>query len=244
MRHLSNAIAEGMRAALGRLVGYGAGSTPDTWIVGVVPALRSVNLQSAPGVPFVYMPYDQIWRMRHSYPATFYVRTSGKPEDLTAAIRDVVTSVDHNLPMVGLETMQNHVDSSLFEQRLMATLAVTMGGLALFLSAIGLYGVLAFAVTQRTREMGIRIALGASKERLAMHVLLRMVRVVGIGVAAGIPLAWVETQLLGQLANVSGSAAWMFTGSAILSVAAGGLAGFLPIRRAISVDPIHALRAD
>jgi ABC-type antimicrobial peptide transport system permease subunit len=153
-------------------------------------------------------------------------------------------SVDHTLPIVGLQTMQEQVDSSLFEQRLMAALAVSMGGLALFLSAIGLYGVLAFAVTQRRREMGIRVALGASKGDLAMLVLRRLTVLVGAGIVGGIPLAWAGTQLLQRAASVSGSAISMFAGSAIILCAVCGIAGFLPLRRAMSVDPIRVLRAE
>jgi len=230
--------------ALGRLVGYGEGSKPDTQIVGVVPVLRSVNLQGIPGVPFLYMPYDQIWTMTHSHPAAFYVRTSSSPEDAARSIRMMVKSVDHNLPIVGLHTMREQVDSSLFEQRLMATLSATMGGLALFLTAIGLYGVLAFAVTQRRREMGIRMALGASKGRLAMLVLLQLASLSGAGIVAGIPLAWVGIRLLGRAVNVSSGSAWMFAGSAILCLVVCGLAGLLPIRRAMSVDPMLVLRAE
>jgi predicted permease len=231
-------------AALGRSMGFGAGSKLDTQIVGVVPVLRSVNLQGSPGVPFVYIPYDQIWTMRHSHPATFYVRTSGRPEDTVASVRAVVTNIDHNLPIVALQTMREQVDASLFEERLMSALAVTMGGLALFLSAIGLYGVLAFAVALRTREMGIRIALGASRGRLAILVLRRMAGMAGAGILAGIPLAWAGMRLLGTAAGVSGSAPWMFLASAILLLAVCGLAGFLPMRRAMSVDPMRALRAE
>jgi predicted lysophospholipase L1 biosynthesis ABC-type transport system permease subunit len=229
---------------LGRLVGFGGGSKPDTQIVGIVPVLRSVNLQGNPGVPFLYMPYNQIWPMTHSHPATFYVRTSGKPEDLTAVIRMEVTNMDQNMPIEVLQTMREQVDHSLFEQRLTATLAVTMGVLALFLSAVGLYGVLAFSVTQRTREMGIRIAMGADKGNLAKLVLLRLAALSGFGIAIGIPLAWVGTRLLGHTATVSGNAVWMFTGSAILLLVVCGLAGLLPVRRAMSVDPMRALRAE
>jgi ABC-type antimicrobial peptide transport system permease subunit len=107
-----------------------------------------------------------------------------------------------------------------------------------------LYGVLAFAVGQRTREMGIRIALGASKGELAMLVLLQLASLSMTGVVAGIPLAWVGIRLLRRVAKVSGSSAWMFAGSAILLLVVCGLAGFLPVRRAMSVDPMLALRAE
>jgi predicted lysophospholipase L1 biosynthesis ABC-type transport system permease subunit len=232
------------QAALGRFVGLGEGSKLNTQIVGVVPALRSVDLQNAPSVPFLYLPYDQIWPMRHSYPAAFYVRTDLSPEDLTAAIRKAVVSVDHTLPIVGLQTMQEQVDSSIFEQRLMATLAVLMGGLALFLSAIGLYGVLAFAVAQKTRELGIRVALGASRKNLAILVLRRLAVLVGVGIVVGTPLAWAGTRWLRQATSVSGNAIWMFAGSAIILCAVSGLAGFLPLRRAMSVDSMRVLRAE
>lgn len=233
-----------MRAALGRLVGLGEGSKPDTQIVGVVPVLRSINLQSNPGTAFLYFPYDQIWTMRHSHPATFYVRTSGNPQDLIARIRALVTNVDNALPIEGLKTMHERIDSSVFEQRLMATLAATMAGLALFLSAVGLYGVLAFSVAQRTREMGVRIAFGASKGKLAMLVLLQLARLSAAGIVAGIPLAWIGIRLLGKTASVNGNFVWMFAGSAILLLMVCGLAGFLPVQRALSVDPMEALRSE
>jgi len=140
--------------------------------------------------------------------------------------------------------MHDRIDSSVFEQRLMATLAVTMAGLALFLSAVGLYGVLAFSVTQRTREMGIRIAFGARKGKLARLVLLQLASLSGAGIVAGITLAWVGIRLLGQAANLGGSSVWMFVGSAILLLVVNGLAGFLPAQRAMSVDPMVALRAE
>ena len=232
------------QVAIGSLLGLGDGAKLNTQIVGVVPNLRSVRLQNPPGSPFLYLPYDQIWTMSHSYPAAYYVRTNIKPEELAAAIRKTVMSVDHTLPIVGLQTMQEQVDSSLFEQRLMATIAVTMGGLALFLSAIGLYGVLSFAVTQKKREMGIRVALGASKRDLAMLVMRRLAVLVGAGIVVGAPLAWAGQQLLRQAASVNGSAVWMFAGSAIILCAVCGLAGYFPLRRAMSVDPVRVLRAE
>jgi putative ABC transport system permease protein len=233
-----------MRAALGRLVGFGEGSKPDTQIVGVVPSLRSVSLRSSPEVAFLYIPYDQIWPMRHTYPVTFYVRTTRNPEDLIARIRTEVTNIDRTLPIEDMKTMHERIDSSLFEQRMMATLAETMAGLALFLSAVGLYGVLAFSVSQRIREMGIRIAFGASKENLAKLVLLQLARLFGAGILAGIPLEWIGIRLLGREANPGGNSVWMFAASAILLLLVCGIAGFLPVQRAMSVDPIEALRSE
>jgi putative ABC transport system permease protein len=231
-------------AALDGQMAWGGGDhvTTDIQIVGIVPAIRSITREDYG--PFVYMPYAQSWSNGRSHPANFSIRSSASPAVLGPAIRAAVTQIDHDLPLETLETMQEQVNDSIFQQRLMATLSSTMGALALLLSAIGLYGVLAYAVAQRTQEIAIRIALGASKEDVSRLLLHRMLALVGTGVLAGIPLAWFGTRFLASLATLTGNAVWIYLGSTTLMLVVCGLAAWLPAKKAMSVDPIQVLRAE
>lgn len=232
------------RAALDGEMAWGGGEhiKTDIQIVGVVPAIRSITRDDYG--PFVYMPYAQSWSNGRSHQANFSIRSSASPAVLGPAVRTAVTQIDRDLPLETLRTVQEKVDDSIFQQRLMATLSSIMGALALLLSAIGLYGVLAYAVAQRTQEIAIRIALGASKENVSRLLLQRMLTLVGTGVLAGIPLAWFGTRFLASLAKLTGNAVWIFLGSATLMLTVCGLAAWLPAKKAMSVDPIQVLRAE
>ena len=235
-----------IHAALDGQMAWGGGAhvKPDIEIVGVIPAVRSASLTHYPNRPLVYLPYAQSWSNSRSHSATYYLRSTANPAELATAIRASVQHVDRDLPIVGLETMQEKVDDSIFQQRLMAMLASMMGALALLLTAVGLYGVLAYAVVQRTQEIAIRIALGAGKQSISRMLLRRMMVLVGAGVLAGIPLAWFGSRFLASVAKLTGNATWIFLGSAALLFIVCGLAALLPVRRAMSVDPIQALRAE
>ncbi|HZY62027.1 MAG TPA: ABC transporter permease [Edaphobacter sp.] len=224
--------------------GNGTGVKTDIQIVGVVPVVRSVSLTHNANGPMVYMPYAQSWSNGRSHPATFYLRTMASSAGLAADIRAAVRRVDHDLPITDVETMQERVNNSIFQQRLMATLAFVMGALALLLSAIGLYGVLAYAVAQRIQEIAIRIALGASKQHVSRMLMQRMLILVGTGVLAGVPLAWLGTRFMASMATLTGNATWVFLFSASLLFFVCMLAGSLPTRRATSVEPIRVLRAE
>jgi|HubBroStandDraft_2_1064218.scaffolds.fasta_scaffold00045_15 putative ABC transport system permease protein len=236
-----------IQGALGRRLGLGSGDDVklDVQIVGVVPVIRAVTLRSAPGLPFLYFPYDQIWSERPSYPASFYLRTNVDPTNVVGMVRASIRAVDRDLPILGLQTMQQEVDDAIFEQRLMALLAVALAGLALLLAAIGEYGVLMFTIVQRTQEIGIRIALGASRANVILLILRQLLTLTAIGIAVGVPLSWIGLRFLrGSLQDLTGSAQLAFAASSLILLAVSGLAGLLPVLRAANVDPIEALRME
>jgi putative ABC transport system permease protein len=222
----------------------GNATKTDIQIVGVVPEIHSVGLSRNATGPMLYMPYAQSWTRAHSHPASFYVRSTAAPGQLEELIRTTVFQIDHDLPIVGLGTMQQKVDGSIFQQRLMAMLACTMAAMALLMSAIGLYGVLSFAVAQRTREIGIRIALGASRVRVASVVFRRLLTLMIAGLVVGAPLAWSASRILLSFTKLTGSAPYLFAGSALVMSLACGLAALLPLQRALTVDPMQTLRAE
>jgi ABC-type antimicrobial peptide transport system permease subunit len=112
------------------------------------------------------------------------------------------------------------------------------------MSTVGLYGVLSYAVAQRTREIGIRIALGASRKSVSLLIFRRLFLLVGGGLLAGVPLTWMSTRILASIAKLTGNTGWLFPASGMLMLLVCGLAGLLPTRRAASVDPTQALRAE
>jgi len=216
----------------------------DIQIVGVVPDVHSISLSRDAAGPMLYMPYAQSWTRAHSHPASFYVRSTAVPGQLEELIRTAVFQIDRDLPIVGLGTMKQKVDASIFQQRLMAFLACTMAALALLMSAIGLHGVLSFAVAQRTPEIGIRIALGASRSGVASLVFRRLLALLAAGIVIGAPLAWSAYRVLLSFTKLTGNTAYLFVGSVLVMSLACGFAAVFPLRRALAVDPMQTLRAE
>lgn len=219
--------------------GGGNGVKPDIEIVGVVKDVKQEHVSSTIQ-PYVYIPYAQRTKITGM---TFYVRSERDPLLLASSLQGVVRQMDANLPVYDLKTMERVVEEDLFSARMVAVLSAAFAGLAALLAALGIYGVLAYVVVQRTREIGIRMALGA----VAGHVRLLILREVGlmvlIGVAVGLPAAY-------GLARLSESLLFGVHASdpAVYAVALGliGLialaACFIPARRATRVDPLVALR--
>ncbi|WP_158750272.1 ABC transporter permease [Acidobacterium sp. S8] len=230
--------------------GFGSGDVKtDIQIVGVIPTISAIRLSDPTSQPFIYLPYAQSFSKdgsaKGSHPANFYVRTSGDPAALAGTLHPLLHRLDPDLPMPDFETMNEHINGTIFETKLMALLASSMGALALALAAIGLYGVLAFAVAQRTREIGIRMALGAGKSNISTLVLRQVSLVVTGGLFAGALLGWGAIRLLiGKTENVHTAPLWVHLLTAFVLVAAMFLASYLPARRAASVDPMEALRAE
>ncbi|MBZ5654980.1 MAG: ABC transporter permease [Acidobacteriia bacterium] len=236
------------KALRGRF-GFGSGNhVPlDIQIVGVIPTIRATSLQAAPPIPFVYLSYDQTYSATEpdpsNHPASFYISTAGDAGALAASVRSLIHARDRNLPVTRLETMEEHLNGVIVETRMASGLSVAMGGLALLLAAIGLYGLLAFIVTQRTREIGIRMALGANREQIARVVAKRLARLVSAGILLGGLLAWAGVHVLATRdANLADTPIWLFSAVTALLLTVMFLAAVLPARRAARVDPMVALR--
>jgi predicted permease len=212
----------------------------DVEIVGVARDGKAANLREE-GKSFVYAPYAQQDIVGG---VTYYVRASGEPEALFARMHEVVRRIDPALPVTELKTMRAQIRESLFVERMVAALSAAFGVLATLLAALGLYGVMAFAVSLRTREIGIRMALGAERRDVMKMVLRDVAILVALGVALGLPGGYgigrvIETQLFGLNARDPLTYA---TATATLLLAS-LLAGYVPARRATRVDPMVALRA-
>jgi ABC-type antimicrobial peptide transport system permease subunit len=191
-------------------------------------------------VRFVYVPYPQDERVGQM---TFYVRSTLEPTVLAQRMRAVVARADTTLPVTDLKTMPAQIRESLFVERLVAGLAAAFGFVAMALAGIGLYGVMSYAVSLRTREIGIRVALGAERRAVLAMVLEEVAILTVIGVAIGLPVGYglgrlVESQLFGIQAR---DPLTLAVATATL-VSAALLAGYLPASRATRVDPVVALR--
>jgi predicted permease len=226
---------------IGRHFAFGAGNGvhPDIEIVGVVKDSKTTDLRQELRA-FVYIPYTQD---THFGNVTFYVRTNLEPLGLAATLRKTVQSVDSNLPVFGMKTLDQQVDEIAFSERLLTFFSLCLGLLAALLAAIGLYGVMAYMVAQRTREIGIRMALGATQKNVAWLVLREIVRISAAGLGIGLVAAFGLGKLIeSQLFGVKASNPLVFLTSALLLSTVALLAGWLPARKAASVDPMVALR--
>jgi predicted permease len=231
----------GQKSALGRHIGWGDGPKTklNIEIVGVVED----SLYEGPreGVHRqVFVPFQQA-----DFPAsaTFYVRTSLEPNTMFAALRRKIAELDPTMPIFQMKTLERQLDETLSTERLIAMLSAAFGVLATVLAAIGLYGVMAFVVARRTKEIGLRMALGAPQAAVVWMVMRETAILVGIGLALGVPAAWgLSRYVATQLFGVNATDIWTAGAAlAILAVVAAG-AGFLPARRASGIDPIQALR--
>lgn len=175
--------------------------------------------------------------------ATFYVRTSGPPEAVTGAVPGLVRRLDPNLPVEELKTLEQQVRENVFMDRMIGVLSALFAALATVLAAIGLYGVLAYTVAQRTREIGLRMALGADQGRVQQMVLGQVVRMTLVGGAIGLLGAFALGRAAGSLLyGLEGNDPVVMSGVAVLLALVALGAGYLPARKASRVDPMQALR--
>ncbi len=224
---------------IGARVGFGtgAGEPPTIEIIGVVDDFHYRGLRK-PEVQ-VYFPALE----KSLQGATFFVRTRGPAEAAFPSIRAAVRRLDPALPVVGLRTLAAEVDSALVTERLLATLSWAFSALAVLLAVIGLYGVLSFVVSRRTREIGIRLALGASPSSAMTSVVTEAAVLTVIGVVLALPVAWALGRLVeSQLFGLRAMDAAVVGGAAALVLLVGVLASALPARRAAKVNPMDALR--
>jgi predicted permease len=211
-------------------------------IVGVVKDVKYTNLRNEARAMF-YLPFHQAMGSRGQM--TLVVRTAGDFTSVAAAVQRVAWALDPRMPMFEVETLATQIAASLREERLLATLSGGFGLLALLLSCLGLYGILSYAVAQRTKEIGIRMALGAARRDVLWLVLRDALRLVLLGAALGIPAALAASRLfVSQLFGISAAdpVALGLATLALLVVAA--VAGYLPARRATRVDPLVSLRCE
>jgi predicted permease len=227
--------------ALGKhiILKSGNAARPDIEIVGVVADSKHVDARD-PIAPFTYEP---IVADEHPAFITFYVRTAQEPVAAMNSLRSVVGGMDSRLPITYMQTVREQLDDTMLGERLTAFLCLAMGLLAALLAAMGLYGVMAYIVLRRTREIGIRMALGASRESVAWMVLKEVSRVTVIGLVIGLIIAVIAGHLIeSQLFGVKGTSPLIFIITAALLLAVGVAAGSLPARRAARIEPVTALR--
>ncbi len=227
------------QSPLGRHLGRGSGNDLNIEVVGVVKDSKYASMKEPPP-PVFYTPLEQNTRWNEVY---YYLRTAVPPDRVGSLIRREVATLDPNLPIREMKTMEGQIEENMFSERLLSTLTATFAGLATLLAAVGLYGVLAFNVARRTREIGIRMALGANAGRVRRMVLREVALLLAIGSLAGVGGAAAAAKLVGSF--LFGMKPW---DPAISAGAAAGLwaialgAAYLPMRRAVRVDPMVALR--
>ena len=209
-------------------------------VVGVARDTKYNRLTEA-NTPFIYRPLLQ----NYADAGTLHVRATGDAAQITAAVRGAVNELAPNLPLLNVQTLSDCIDQSLDGQRSQTRLLAFFGLLALLLSSIGIYGVMAYSVAQRTREIGIRMALGARSQNVLSLVAMQGMALVMGGVALGLIGAFAVTRLIGSLLFGVGAADPVtFVIASLLLVGVAALAGYLPARRATKVDPLIALRHD
>jgi predicted permease len=211
----------------------------DIEIVGLVKDAKYVNLKEKSRWHF-YTPMAQQPLLLDM---TLHARTAGDPGKMTELVRMQVNDLDANLPLYGTTTLKIQTEESLTQERVVTWLSSGFGMLAALLASVGLYGVVAFAVARRTREIGIRMALGAQRRDILGTVLRHMLIVVGTGIAAGVAGAYAGSRLLGSmLFEVRATDFLSYAGACLLLICVAGAAAYLPARRATLIDPIEALR--
>ena len=210
-------------------------------IVGVVADTHDAGLGSDP-IPTVYIPFA----LMPSWPVFSYViRTVGDPTSLVAASRQFIHDADPGIPVRNVRTLDAVVSAAVAPARWSTTLLGVFASVALLIAGLGVFGVLSFIVTQRTRELGIRIALGASSTSVRGLVVGRAMLLVSIGVVVGLAGAFALTRFMSTLLyGVTPTDPLTFAGVAGVLLAAAAVASYLPARRATRVDPIIALRAE
>lgn len=219
-----------------------AGPEP-AWItiVGVSPTVRQRNLREPDPDPVVYVPY----RFAATAAMSLLIRTQGEPSAMTSTLREEVRMLDPDLPLFGIATMDARLAQTRWSYRLFGTMFSTFAVVALVRSAVGLYAITAYSVRQRTREIGIRMALGAQARQVRWLVVRRSFVQLAIGLALGMAGAFGAGRLLRNLLVQTSATDPLTLGSIAVLFAIVSLAAcYWPARRATEVDPIAALRPE
>jgi len=211
-------------------------------IVGVVGDVKDHDLRAAP-VRRLYFPYLQ--PQGEPVNAVFEIRATGDPVAIAPEVRRVISAADATLPIEGIDPLSRLMRQSLREERLVARLAAGFGLAALLLAALGLYGVMTYAITRRTGEIGLRVALGAQRGNVIRLVLFDALRIVAVGFVVGLPLALASVRLLGSQLHGVGTTDPIALATAVVVLTLSAVAAVLfPALRAARVDPILAIREE
>jgi predicted permease len=232
----------GARLATGRHIGMGTdpGTPTDIEIIGVVSDTHYDSLRGEV-LPEVYLCTLQ----QQPNAQTVYVRTEGNPDGALRAIRAAVQELGPGLPIFNLKTLERQVDESLVSERMIASLSTVFGVLATILAMVGLYGVTAYTVTHRSREIGIRMALGAQRGNVVGLVMREVAVLVLAGVTVGLPCAAALSRIAGtQLYGVEPNDLASMTAASLLLTAVALIAAYLPARRAAKYDPVRVLKVE
>ncbi|MDT8369063.1 MAG: ABC transporter permease [Longimicrobiales bacterium] len=225
--------------AVGTRIGRSTAGEPRIEIVGVIPDTKYANVKDTVP-PVFYTPWKQDAGLDGLH---FYVRADGDLAAIAGAIPAAVRELDPNLPVEGLVRFEDRIRENVFLDRMMSVLAATFGGLATLLAAVGLYGVLAYSVEQRTREIGVRMALGAQRGEVRAMVLRQMARMAGIGaVAGGVLAVFIGRSAQSLLYELGGSDPVVIVLAGLVLGGVALAAGYIPAGRASGVDPLEALR--
>ena len=227
---------------IGRRFGQGQDTSGQIEIVGVVKDAKYESLRE-PALRTYYVPYFQYsdrWGA-----TTFQIRTAADPTGFIAAVRQAAREVDANLPLFKIKTLAKQVDESIAQDRLIGAVSSFFGLLALLLAAVGLYGIMAYAVSQRTHEIGVRMALGAHRGAVLRMVLRQGMKLVLIGAGFGLAASFAATRIIAnQLFDVTPTDPVTFIGAPVLLLIVALAACLAPARRATKVDPLIALRCE
>jgi predicted lysophospholipase L1 biosynthesis ABC-type transport system permease subunit len=231
----------GAQQALGRNVARPNKPGTDASIVGVVQDVKHASVRD-PALATCYTLFSQATRQTG---LTFYLRTWQSPEGATASVRAAIADIDPKLIVDNLQTMQETIEANLVAELAIAMLASVFGMVATLLAGIGLYGILAYSTAQRTREIGIRMALGARRTTVVGLILREVVMLAGGAIAVTIPLAMLATRTVrSELFGVSVADPAVYGAAILIICVVAALAGFIPARRAATVDPARALRTE
>ncbi|MCM3901010.1 MAG: ABC transporter permease [Pyrinomonadaceae bacterium] len=228
---------------IGRRVNPGF-ADPKVWatIVGVVEDTKNIGLDKPAG-PELYFSAAQVAQFGLNTNMNFVVRADGDPQALSGGVRAAVREVDPNLPVYGLRPMSEVVARSMVQPRFLSLLLATFSGIALFLAAIGIYGVMAYSVAQRTQEIGVRMALGAQRMHVLRLVFGQGFVLLAIGTVIGLVGAFALTRLIQSLLfEITSTDPLTYSGVVLILAAVALLACYIPARRATKVDPLVALR--
>jgi predicted permease len=212
-----------------------------TSVIGIARNAKYNGIAEDP-IPFIYQPL----RQNYTPQATLHVRVAGDAASLAAAVRQQIQEIDPTISVFQVRTLEEQVSQALAPLRINVIVLATFGGLALLLASIGLYGVASYSVGQRTREIGVRMALGAQSSSVLRLVLGHGLLLVAIGLVTGVLLALGLSAAIPRdlLPNVSARDPWTFAGTSVLLALVAVIASYIPARRATRIDPLIALRAE